>query len=553
MSSESGDIPRGEGGTGIGGGGAEVIGASKHGKSWAEMLGSSLPSSLNKNILEVVLEKDERGAFFVSEEDCARLLRKLGLDPRPGVQVEGVQICPTGRGVILITLKDGVKAESFCRYDVFVVTENGIRSIMVKPAGKKEVVVTLKGIHPNTRDRMVLDYLSKFGKIVSTKAVHGIFSAGPLKGMRNGNRSYKVEIKPGENIGSYHVIECQKVSLRYPGQQQTCGRCHQTPLKCIGKGIAKRCQAEGGVRVEFTDYILGLWKRIGYSPQNLELDNVSNDDEADELVGESFTPDARVPVNEIFAGVSIKHFPKDTDQGEVTEFLCTNGLPADKTDDILFKPNGTVIVKNLDNKSSQSLIAAIHGKENFGKKLFCNGIIPLTPIKDTIAEAKDSAAKSPGSGSESPPSISKSPGKTPLLLFNGQIPDTADHDDTSNLVRRHSLSLLNRTPPKISLAAELLARTPRPDLNRTKALVSDLKDCLSDFGSCVSEMSDDDYGEDADDNREISDDSMAQVVAGYQTLNEKRRIKRNKRKMKLTPGKDEFLKKPNLVLSPTET
>ena len=27
--------------------------------SWAQLLGSSLPSSLNKNVLEVVLEKDE--------------------------------------------------------------------------------------------------------------------------------------------------------------------------------------------------------------------------------------------------------------------------------------------------------------------------------------------------------------------------------------------------------------------------------------------------------------------------------------------------------------
>ena len=116
--------------------------------SWAERLGTTIPTSLTKNILEVVLEKDGKGAFVVSEEDCARLLRRLGLDSRPGVQVEGVQICPGGRGVIFITLKDGVTVENFCRYDVFELTENGIRSIMVKPSGKKEVVVTLKGIHP---------------------------------------------------------------------------------------------------------------------------------------------------------------------------------------------------------------------------------------------------------------------------------------------------------------------------------------------------------------------------------------------------------------------
>ena len=111
-------------------------------RSWADVLGRSLPHSMNKNVLEVVLEKDNRGSFMVSESDCANLIRRLGLDPRPGVHIEGVQICPTGKGVILITLKNTVKVENFCMHDVLEVTESGIRSTMVKPAGKKEVVIT---------------------------------------------------------------------------------------------------------------------------------------------------------------------------------------------------------------------------------------------------------------------------------------------------------------------------------------------------------------------------------------------------------------------------
>ena len=53
--------------------------------SWAKMVESSLPSSWNKNILEVILEKDERGAFNVNDTECSNLLKKLGIDPRPGV------------------------------------------------------------------------------------------------------------------------------------------------------------------------------------------------------------------------------------------------------------------------------------------------------------------------------------------------------------------------------------------------------------------------------------------------------------------------------------
>ena len=203
---------------GTGGGRGGAGGGVSGGKSWAALLSSNLPSTWNKNVLEVVLEKDERGSFNVSEIDCARVMRKIGLDQRPGVHVESVQICPNGRGLLLITLKKEVPIERFCRYDVLEVTESGIRAVLVKPAGKREVVVTIKGLHPNTRDDGVVDYLSKYGKLVNSKVIYGMFGEGPLKGIRNGDRSYKIEIKPNNNIGTYHVIDGQKVTARYSGQ-----------------------------------------------------------------------------------------------------------------------------------------------------------------------------------------------------------------------------------------------------------------------------------------------------------------------------------------------
>ena len=557
--------------------------------SWAERLGTTIPTSLTKNILEVVLEKDGKGAFVVSEEDCARLLRRLGLDSRPGVQVEGVQICPGGRGVIFITLKDGITVENFCRYDVFELTENGIRSIMVKPSGKKEVVVTLKGIHPNTRDSLVLDYLSKFGKIVSTKAVHGTFPSGPLRGMKNGDRSYKVEVRPGENIGSYHVIESQKVSLRYPGQHQTCGRCHQTPQRCPGRGIARKCQAEGGEKVEFTDYILELWKRIGYSPKNTDCVNDATTEQSEEVeVVDTFTP-AKAPTEQVFVGVTIRNLPRDADHGLVTEFLHQNGLPADKSDDIMFKSNGSISIKHLNNETCQALIAGIHETEVFGKKLYCNGIVPLTPKKveneaqpqlvgNNLNSEIQSTTKCSSSEVERAPAVSQPtsptspltspPGSTPTTVPPSessargsapgrspgfcQVPEKSVQEENSQFVRRHSLSLVNRTPPQGSLASEILSLTPRPDLSRTQNLVTELKEYLSDFGefaSCASEASENDARENAD-AMETSDENLEGAVP--QSLNEKKRMKRSKRKSRDTPRKENFLKKPNLVLSPTQ-
>jgi hypothetical protein len=138
------------------------------------------------------------------------------LDPRPGIHLEGVQICPQGRGVIFITLKKEEEIARFCRYDVLEITQSGIRSVLVKPSGKREVIVTAKGFHPNTKDNVVTHSLGKFGKVFTSKVVFGVFADGPLKSFRNGDRSYKMEIRPGTNLGSYHVIDSQKVTLRYP-------------------------------------------------------------------------------------------------------------------------------------------------------------------------------------------------------------------------------------------------------------------------------------------------------------------------------------------------
>ena len=90
--------------------------------SWADVLGRSVVSNVNKNILEVVLEKDSKGSFSVSDSDCAKFLLKLGLDMKTGRHVDGVQICPNGRGVMYITLKDQVDMANFYRYDVIDVT-----------------------------------------------------------------------------------------------------------------------------------------------------------------------------------------------------------------------------------------------------------------------------------------------------------------------------------------------------------------------------------------------------------------------------------------------
>ena len=161
--------------------------------------------------------------------------------------------------------------------DVIQLNSAGVRVVNVKAAGKREVVATLRGLHPNTKDQGVLDYLSRFGKISSSKVIHGVYGDGPLKGLKNGDRSYKLELKPGTSIPSYHVLFSQKVTLRYAGQKQTCARCYKSANFCMGGGFPKRCEIAGGERIEFSDYVLDMWEKIGYNPQDIEVASLHDD------------------------------------------------------------------------------------------------------------------------------------------------------------------------------------------------------------------------------------------------------------------------------------
>ena len=514
-------------------------GGTKAENSWAQRLGGSLPSQLQRNVLEIGLEKDQRGIFIVSDEDCARLMEKIGLTSVPKEQIETVQICPNGKGVIYITLKDGIQLDRFCKQDVFTVTQSGIRSTFIKPASKKEVIVTIRGIHPNTRDSVVIDYLAKFGTILTTKVMYGSFLSGPLEGLKNGNRSYKLQLKPGMNIGSYHYLDGQKVTLRYAGQKQTCGRCHEDSPNCPGRGVARECEQKGGSKVAFSQYVIDLWNKIGYSPPV----DTSDIDSADEQIVEEFTPVKVLPTDDsIYAGISIRKFSKDIDHGEIMDLLIANGLPENNKDDIHFKDNGVVSIFNLENATCKGLKNALNIIIFSGRRLTCNGIVPMSPAKVVQPEVSLNVETSNTQDlSIDKPQLSQS--KTfesssfvsAREVFESSYKDYLTAQDPGTLARRHSISLINRTPPKHSLAAELLdSPSARPSLQKTKSVINELKDLtdrLSEFGSCISSP-----------DTSVSDNADEENDSHIKSKNQKKK----KRKHKVTPYKDSFLKKPNL-------
>ena len=193
------------------------------------------------------------------------------------------------------------------------------------------------------------------------------------------------------------------------------------------------------------------------------------------------------------------------------------------------------------------MIENIHNKRNFDRKLFCNDIIPLSPEKlspkDTTAQAaapSTQSATSPPLQPVLPPPISplSLPG-TPATRLHAQsmIPETPDtnmqHLVNLDLLGKHSLSL--RTPIKESLADDIL-KSYNPHLLKVQAMMTDVKESLSDFGSCLGSS---------------SSDSEADTSGGellYKTVGKKKNGK--KRKNSTSPSKDYFLKKLNIAISP---
>ena len=163
--------------------------------------------------------------------------------------------------------------------------KEGVQTSIIRPAGKKEVSVLVSGLHPNTKDQAVVRYLAAHGKVSATD--HVIYHVYPgragstlLAGKLNGNRSYMVEIS--KHMGSFHIIDGEKVSIRYRGQTRSCARCHQPETQCPGKGVARECTSE---RVLLSTHMQDHWKTISYVPDSSSMEGVEEDLEVNVQIG----------------------------------------------------------------------------------------------------------------------------------------------------------------------------------------------------------------------------------------------------------------------------
>ena len=101
-----------------------------------------------------------------------------------------------------------------------------------------------------------------------------------------------------------------------------------------------------------------------------------------EQIGGKFTPPKPQSHPNMFGGVMVRNFPKDCDFGTICEFLVENGLPQRLCETVEVKENGKIYVRSLKNDLCHELIRNITGKNFKNRNLICNGIVPVTPLKD---------------------------------------------------------------------------------------------------------------------------------------------------------------------------
>ena len=198
-----------------------------------------------------------------------------------------------------------------------------------------------------------------------------------LAGKLNGNRSYMVEIT--KQMGSFHIIDGEKVSVRYRGQTKSCARCHQPETQCPGKGVARDCSSD---RVLLSAHMEAHWKSIGYTPDTNTGEDV---DEPDVTVGIGSRrlakegPDITMRYNSVI----INGFLPGTDLADIQNVLLTQGLPSEisVSELIRMEKAGKVTIEKLDPESCLEIMEKMHGKIFLNRKVFITSVVAASPKK----------------------------------------------------------------------------------------------------------------------------------------------------------------------------
>ena len=90
--------------------------------------------------------------------------------------MEGYQVTYGRVCTISVWIKKDIMLNRFCQKEGIVVDkEMGLRTGTIRPAGRRDVLVTVAGVDYNTPDSLIQEYLEKFGGKIMKESMRLIF------------------------------------------------------------------------------------------------------------------------------------------------------------------------------------------------------------------------------------------------------------------------------------------------------------------------------------------------------------------------------------------
>ena len=276
---------------------------------------------LNRNILEVTVEKNIASQMVnLNGEMVANLCNVIGVNP--ACDTEGYQVNFRGKFIrVSIWAKQGLSLERFISEQRRPLGE-GLTVTQVRPAMRREVTAPVSGLPFNIPDSQVINYFECFGgRVTHREAMYGTHKEGPCKNQYNGDRRFKVDFSDQKcSMGTYHLLGGSKIKIIYPGNQKTCGRCHQTSTTCVGGGIASMCAEREGERVPLMSHMKKLWEKVGYVPGSGEEASDEEDDREDEVRQREIVRETReTPKEDNHLNLSLSMFSQPLDADAVND------------------------------------------------------------------------------------------------------------------------------------------------------------------------------------------------------------------------------------------
>ena len=117
------------------------------------------------------------------------------------------------------------------------------------------------GLPFNAPDSVVQEQVEMFGdKLKSTTPILETYKESHWRGQYNGDRRYTVDFSAQiQPMGTYHLLDEDRCRIIYPGNIQTCAKCHNYPKACLGNGMARDCEEQGGQRSSLSDHMRRVW------------------------------------------------------------------------------------------------------------------------------------------------------------------------------------------------------------------------------------------------------------------------------------------------------